>query len=72
LDVGDEIVGFGDFRVRAAEWERQLGNYRAGDRLELLVARRGRLVRVTVTLGAEPAAAWTLEAAGSSGHRAGW
>jgi len=72
LDTGDEIVGFADFRVRAADWDRQLGNYHPGDRLALLVARRGRLVRVSVTLGREPAAAWTLEAATASPHRAAW
>jgi predicted metalloprotease with PDZ domain len=72
LDTGDEIVGFADFRVRAADWERELGYYQPGDRLPLLVARRGRLVRVTVTLGREPGGAWTLEAATASPHRAAW
>ena len=46
LDTGDEIVGFADFRVRPADWERQLANYHPGDRLALLLARRGRLVQV--------------------------
>ena len=72
LDTGDEIAGFADFRVRPADWDRQLANYRPGDRLPLLLARRGRLIRVTVTLGREPALAWTLEAATASPHRAPW
>jgi len=72
LDTGDEIVGFGDFRVRAADWERQLANYQPGDRLALLVARRGRLARIGVTLGREPAMAWTLEAVGAGEHRDRW
>jgi len=73
LDTGDEIVGFADFRVRAADWERQLANYHPGDRLALLLARRGRLVRITVTLGREPATtAWALEGATASEHRAVW
>jgi predicted metalloprotease with PDZ domain len=72
LDTGDEIVGFADFRVRPADWDREIANYQPGDRLPLLLARRGRLVRVTVTLGREPAAAWTLEAATPSPHRAAW
>jgi predicted metalloprotease with PDZ domain len=72
VDTGDEIVGFADFRVRPADWARQLANYRPGDRLALLLSRRGRLLRVTVTLGAEPSGAWTLEAATASPHRAGW
>lgn len=72
LDTGDEIVGFADFRVRAGEWDRQLANYQPGDRLPLLVARRGRLVRLTVTLGQAPADRWTLEPATASPHRAAW
>lgn len=72
LDTGDEIVGFGDFRVRAADWERQIGNYQPGDRVALLVARRGRLVRISVTLGREPGVAWTLEAVGAPEHRDRW
>jgi predicted metalloprotease with PDZ domain len=72
LDTGDELVAFDDFRVRPADWERQLGYYQPGDRLALQVARRGRLMRVVVTLGREPNAAWTLEAAGPSDHRAAW
>jgi len=72
LDTGDEIVGFADFRVHPATWDRQLANYQPGDRLPLLLARRGRLVRITVTLGHEPALAWKLEAGTASPHRAVW
>jgi len=60
LDTGDEIVGFGDFRVRPDEWEHELSNYRPGDRLSLLIARRGRLLHVDVTLGREPDRGWIL------------
>jgi len=72
LDTGDEIVGFADFRVHPATWDRQLANYQPGDRLSLLLARRGRLVRITATLGREPALAWKLEAGTASPHRAVW
>lgn len=72
LDTGDEIVGFADFRVHPATWDRQLANYQPGDRLSLLLARRGRLVRITATLGHEPALAWKLEAGTASPHRAVW
>jgi predicted metalloprotease with PDZ domain len=72
LDTGDEIVGFADFRVRPADWDRQLANYQPGDSLPLLLARRGRMLRVTVKLASEPAGAWTLEAATASPHRAAW
>jgi predicted metalloprotease with PDZ domain len=72
MDTGDEIVAFGDFRVHPADWDRQLANYLAGDSLPLLLARRGRLVRLTLKLGVEPAGAWTLEVATAPAHRAGW
>ncbi len=72
LDTGDAILAFADFVVRPAEWDRQLANYQPGDKLPLLLARRGRLTRVTVTLGRQPAEAWTLEAAAESPHRADW
>ena len=61
IDADDEIVGIGEFRVRPDEWEHMLANYSPGDHLSLLVARRGRLVRVNVTLGKEPDHAWILE-----------
>ena len=72
LDTGDEIVGFGDFRVRPDEWDTELRNFRPGDRLVLWLSRRGRMVRVTATLGREPGTDWNLEAAGESAHRAEW
>jgi predicted metalloprotease with PDZ domain len=72
LDTGDEIVAFADFRVRPSEWENQLANYQPGDQLPLLIARRGRLLRVPVTLGRAPANSWTLEAAAPSPHRDTW
>ncbi len=72
LDTGDEIVGFGDFRVRPNEWDTELRNFRPGDRLVLWLSRRGRMVRVTAMLGREPGADWNLEVAGQSAHRAAW
>ncbi len=61
LDTDDEIIGFGDFRVHPDEWDRELSYYHPGDRLPLLIARRGRLVHVEVTLGREPDRGWILE-----------
>ena len=77
LDTEDEIAGIGEFRVTPGEWERELANYRAGDRLPLLVARRGRLMRVNVTLAREPDRAWNLAIDPAStpvqvAHRSAW
>jgi predicted metalloprotease with PDZ domain len=61
LNVDDEIVATGDFRVRADQWEKRLGCFRPGDRVSLLVARREKLMRVDVALGEEPGKRWQLE-----------
>ena len=61
LNVDDEILAIGDFRVRADRLDNRLEQYRPGDRVTLLVARREQLVRLDVTFGAEPPRAWRLE-----------
>ena len=54
LSVDDEIVAIGDFRVRADQLSSRLDNYRPGDKVSILVARREQLMRFDVTLGEEP------------------
>jgi len=61
LNVDDEILAIDDYRVQADRLARRLEQYRPGDRVELLVARREQLRRLQVTLGAEPPKAWRLE-----------
>ena len=61
LNVDDEIIAIDDVRVRADGLTGRLDQYRPGDKVTLLVARRDRLVRFDVTLGAEPGRAWRLE-----------
>jgi predicted metalloprotease with PDZ domain len=61
LNVDDEILAIGDFRVRADRMENRLDQYRPGDRVTLLVARREQLVRLDLTFGTEPARGWRLE-----------
>jgi len=55
LSVDDEILAIGDFRVRADQLSSRLENYRPGDKVSILVARRDELMRFDVTLGEEPA-----------------
>ncbi len=52
LSVGDELLAVDAHRVAPGTWEKRRGQYRPGDRAELLVARRERLRRVPVTFGA--------------------
>jgi len=61
LSVEDEIIAIDDFRVRAGGLGPRLEQYRPGDRIELLIARRDALRRYAATLGAVPRATWTLE-----------
>ncbi len=61
LNVDDEILAIGDFRVRADRWDTRLEQYKTGDRVSLLVARREQLLRLDLTFGAEPTRGWRIE-----------
>jgi predicted metalloprotease with PDZ domain len=61
LNVDDEIVGVDDYRVRVDQLDDRLQQYRPGDEVTLLVARRDALLRLRVVLGVEPPSAWHLE-----------
>lgn len=63
LNVDDEILAIDDVRVRADGLTSRLEQYKPGDTVTLLVARRDRLTRLPVTLGAEPGRPWRLEVA---------
>ena len=60
LNVDDEILAIGDYRVRADQLSARLDNYRPGDLVSLLVARRDALMRLNLTLGEAPGT-WQLE-----------
>ncbi|MFP5287082.1 MAG: M61 family metallopeptidase, partial [Thermoanaerobaculia bacterium] len=62
LNVGDEILAIGEYRVPPSGWEDRLKAYRPGEKVSLLVARRERLTRIPVTFGSKPKEIWTLEA----------
>jgi len=61
LNVDDEILAIDDVRVRADGLVGRLDQYRPGEKVSVLVARRDRLMRLDVTLGAEPGRRWRLE-----------
>jgi predicted metalloprotease with PDZ domain len=61
LNADDEIVGIDDFRVPADQLKSRLEQYKPGDTVSVLVARRGRFERVPVTLGTTPADTWAVE-----------
>jgi predicted metalloprotease with PDZ domain len=61
LNVDDEIIAIDDVRVRADGLAARLDQYKPGDKISMLVARRDRLMKFDVTLGPEPGRAWRLE-----------
>ncbi len=61
LNVDDEILAIDEVRVRADGLTARLEQYKAGDRVTVLVARRDRLTKIDVTLGPEPGRVWRLE-----------
>ena len=63
INVDDEILAIDEFRVRAEQLNNRLEEYRPGETISLLVARRGQLMRHNVVLGAEPVKQWVLEVA---------
>ncbi len=59
VNVEDELLGLGGFRI--SQWPDQVRRFEPGARLSLLVARRGALRSLTVTVGRRPRARWPLE-----------
>jgi predicted metalloprotease with PDZ domain len=62
VNVDDEILAVAGYRVRPDQWESRLEAFRPGDHVDLLVARRERVLSLPVTFAATPPAAWRLEA----------
>ena len=63
VNVDDEILAIDDLRVRADGLVARMDQYKVGDKVRLLVARRDRLVTLDVTLTAEPGRPWRLQPA---------
>lgn len=61
VNVGDEILALGDYRVLPEGWKDRLKAYRPGQQDTLLVARREKLTRLPVLFREEPALKWNLE-----------
>jgi predicted metalloprotease with PDZ domain len=61
LNVDDEILAIDDVRVRADGLAARLDQYKVGDKVAVLVARRDRVTKIDITLGSEPGRVWRLE-----------
>jgi predicted metalloprotease with PDZ domain len=61
VNVDDEILAIDEFRVRADRWDNRLDQYKPGDKVTLLVARREQLTRLPMTFATDPPRQWRLE-----------
>jgi predicted metalloprotease with PDZ domain len=61
FNVDDEILAIDEFRVRADRLDNRLDQYKPGDKVSVLVARREQLLRLDLTFGSEPPRTWRLE-----------
>lgn len=61
LNVDDELIAIDEERIPPASFEKRLARYRAGEKASLLVARRGRLLRLPIRFEAKPEQGWSIE-----------
>jgi len=59
--VGDEVIAVAGYRLGSGGWDERMRQHRPGETVEVLIARRGELVTIPVTLGEEPKESWKLE-----------
>ena len=77
MNVDDEILAIEGFRIRADRLDERLQQYRPGDAVSILVARRERLLTIDLVLATEPAREWRLEvlpelSAAQAEHLSAW
>lgn len=61
LNVDDEVVAIDEYRIRPSAWPIRLEQYEIGDTIDILVARRERLLRIPLVLAEAPPKRWKLE-----------
>lgn len=61
VNPGDELVALGGYRLSPGGLDARLEQYRPGTELDLLIARRERLITLPIVLGTPPAETWTLQ-----------
>lgn len=61
LQVDDELLAIDDYRLPPGGLDERLARYRPDDRVTLLVARRGEIRRLRVSLGRAPEQTWRLQ-----------
>ncbi len=77
FNVGDEIVAIGEERIVPSQWSKRQEQYRPNETVSVLIARRGRLLRLEATFGQEPEPRYALEidpnaSEAAQKHRQSW
>ena len=60
FNAGDEFISFDGFRVTAETWTERLSSYRPSDVCKCLVARRGKIVELSIKLAGEGETSWKI------------
>jgi len=61
FNVDDEILAVNGIRVRAEQWPARLDNYKPGQTVDVLIARREQLMTLKLPITADKPAAWNME-----------
>lgn len=61
LNVDDELISFDGYRVTPDTWPSRLEVYEPEQELELLVSRRGKILKLKIVLGHKPKHNWQIE-----------
>ncbi len=61
LNVDDELVALDGYRLTPEAWPDRLGMYQPGQELDVLIARRGKIKPLKISLGRKPTHNWQLE-----------
>ncbi len=77
FDTGDEILGIGELRIDSSDWSSVADRYRPNETVDVLIARRGQLLRLNLTFGRKPSDSKRLERDPNAtdeqkAHRAAW
>lgn len=70
MNVDDELVALDGYRLTPDAWPARLELYHPGQEMELLVARRGRMLPLTLVLGEKPDHNWELAVSPSASSAA--
>lgn len=60
FNSGDELISFDGYRISTENWTERLNLYRPNDVCKCLIARRGKIVELSLKLGAQAENNWTL------------